>query len=244
MDKYCIFSDAYLRLYSPYWEKLNLAKTGSMEIDEVILLNNEQNISSVRSRVYSLYGKRKYIVLIAFPGSAEYSLAGKWDEMYNALWEFKSLDTDCNVFLRFRYLYNLNAPHIKRFADLHKRDPRIIIDVGNFTTYELMVLSDLYITSSHSTGLIEAVAIGKKGFTFDYMGTTQYCFGNYGKDLVLTTKDDVLALFKNLENNFAGYDCNWELLKKEYNYYYDGRCQERLQRVVWDTVEEVSQGKR
>ncbi len=245
MDKYCIFSDAHLRLYSPYWEKLDLAKTGAMDIDWTINLvdNGKLMVNNLKQKMHSLYKVRKYTVLIAFPGPSGYNQQSKWAEMYDALREFKSLDTDCNVFLRFRTIDDLSAPHMVRFADLPKRDERIIIDLTNFTTYELMALCDLYITSSHSSGLIEAVAIGKKAFTFDYMGTTQYCFSNYGKDLILTIKDDVLALFKDLENNFAGYDCNWELLRKEYNYYYDGRCSERQQRVVCETVKEVSQGK-
>ena len=245
MDKYCIFSDAHLNLYSPYWDDLHLEKIGSPWLDYVIpLVSNEQQLSSTRNRIYSLYGKRKYVVLITFPSSAEYCLVNKWDEMYHALNDLKSYDIDCHIFLRFRTIEDLEAKHISRFAQLPKRDDRIIIDLTNFTTYELMAVCDLYITSSHSTGLIEAVALRKKAFTFDYMGTAKYCFSKYGKDLILTTKDEVLNLFKNLENNFAGYDYNWELLRKEYNYHYDGRCLERLQKVVWEIVEEVSTGKR
>jgi hypothetical protein len=103
-----------------------------------------------------------------------------------------------------------------------------------------MAVSDLIITGCHSSGLIDAVSIGKRAFAFAYMGTAKYCFSKYGKDIVLNRKEDVLNLFKNLDNNFQRYDCDWSQLREEYNYHYDGKCLERLQRVVADTVEEVA----
>ena len=99
-----------------------------------------------------------------------------------------------------------------------------------------MALCDLFISSSHSSGIVEAVAIGKKAFTFAYMETPKYCFSKYGKDLILRTREDILNVFKDLENDFEGYDCNWELFRKEYNYHYDGRCLDRIQQTVKETI--------
>lgn len=242
-DKYCIFSDRHLELHSPFWNEVPLAKTGNYRIDYLVkLANNQRLLASIKNRQMALYGSKKYIVLILFPNPSEYSLMEKWNEVYSALSELNTLGLDCHVFLRFRDSKQLENSHLRRFKELPNKDRRIIIDLANFTTYELMAISDVVITSSHSSGMIDAVSINKKAFTFDYMGTAKYCFGKYGKDLILNTRDDVLNIFKGLENNFRGYDCNWELLRKEYNYYYDGRCLERLQKVMLETVEEVKEG--
>ena len=56
------------------------------------------------------------------------------------------------------------------------------MDHNNFSTQEIMALCDLFIASSHSSGLIEAIAIGKKAFTLDFLGTAKYCYAGYGKD--------------------------------------------------------------
>jgi len=241
LDKYCIFSDRHLELHAPFWNKLNFKQTGNYRIDYLIEISKDHPLmESIKNRVVTLHGYRKYIVLILFPGPLEHNVMEKWDEIYEALCELKSIDIDCNVFLRFRGIDNLENSHISRFKNLPQMDNRFIIDLINFTTYELMAVSDMIISYSPSSSVIEAVSLNKKTFTFDYMGVAKYYFSKYGKDIVLNKKNDVLNLFKNLENNFTGYDCNWELLRKEYNYHYDGKCLERLQQVISETIQEVS----
>lgn len=241
LNKYCIFSDRHLELHAPFWNMLNFKQTGNYRIDYLVEISKDNSLmKSIKNKVETLYGYKKYIVLILFPSHSERNVIERWDTIFKALCELKSIDIDCNIFLRFRSIDQLENTHLRRFKNLPQMDNRFIIDQINFTTYELMAVSDMVISNSHSSGAIDAVSMNKKTFTFDFMGTAQYCFSKYGKDFILTTKEDVLNLFRNLENNFAGYDCNWDLLKKECNYYYDGKCLERLQQVVLETVEEVS----
>lgn len=242
-DKYCIFSDRHLELYSPYWNRLNLRKVGNYRIDHLVEMGRNQSlIESNRRKFIALYGKRKHFVLILFPNPseyAEYNLIEKWDVMYKALREVQSAKLDCTIMLRFRSLEHVESMHLRRFKNLPDMDKRFVIDLASFTTYELMAMSDVIISSCHSSGMIDGVSLTKPTFTFDYMGTAKYCFEKYGKDLVLYDKEDVLNIFKNLENNFIGYNCNWDLLRKEYNYYYDGTCLSRLQRVIIETLKEI-----
>ena len=239
-DKYCIFSDRHLELYSPYWNRLNLRKVGNYRIDHLVEISKDKSLlTEIRRRLTSLYGKRKYLVLILFPSPSEYNLINKWDEIYEGLYEMQSIDIDCTIMLRFRSTDNLEFEHLKRFKTLTEVDSRFVIDLTNFTTYELMAISDIVISNSHSSGMIDGVALNRRTFTFDFMGTAKYCFKKYGKDIILYGKEDILNIFKNLENNFIGYDCNWDLLRKEYNYYYDGTCLSRLQRVIIETLKEI-----
>ena len=240
LDRYCIFSDRHLELHAPFWSRLHLEKAGNPRVDHLVeLANNPSLLAPIENRLIELHGQKPYTVLIVFPNPNEYSLIEKWDEIYAALCELRAIEIDCNVFMRFRRSEQLENSHLTRFKELTSMDSRFIIDLINFTTYELMAVSDLVITSSHSSGMIDAVSMDKKAFTFDYMGTAKYCFARYGKDIILNTKDDVLKLFNDLENNFTGYDCDWDLLKKEYNYYYDGLCSERFQNAMLETVEEA-----
>ncbi len=237
MNKYCIFSKKHKGLYSPYWDSIELEETGYWRTDYLInITKNKDLTASIKSKISNLYGDRKHVVLISFPGSGEHNLTRQWDEMYEALCELENISLDCNIFLRFRSTSDLKSPHISRFAKLLETDKRIIIDNDRFTTYELMSVCDLYITSSHSTGMLEAVSIGKNAFTFDYMRTAQYCFGEYGKDIILNTKDDVVNVFLGLDNKFEGFDCNWELLKKDFNYHYDENSLGRLHTTISEMI--------
>ncbi|HDY90205.1 MAG TPA: hypothetical protein ENH82_19055 [bacterium] len=241
VDKYCVFSDNHVKAFSPFWDRMHLEKTGSCWLDYPIeIAKSESKKSSIKDRINQLYGRRKYIVSISLPGRNDYNMLSRWDMMYQALEDFIHTDIDSHVFLRFRSTKCLEAGHIQRFCTLPEKDKRIIIDLKNFTTYELMNVCNVYISSSHSSGVIEAVSIGANTFTIDYMDTTKFCFDKYGKNLVLKTKDDILNIFNNIENNFAGYDCKCDLLKKDFDYFHDGRGRERLQRVMLETVNEIN----
>ena len=243
LDKYCVFSDRHCELYSPFWDNINLGKTGNYRIDQLVKISKDHSlILSVKNKINTLYGPRKHIATILFPGEAERNLDERWEAIYDALHEIKSMDTDCNIFLRFKRTKTLEAGHIKQFKNLPQIDSRFILDHKNFTTIELMAASDLIISNLTSSGIIEATVFKKKVFTFDYAGYTKYSFEKYGKDLILTSKKDVLNLFKNLNNDSYRYDCDWPRLKKEFNYFYDGKCLDRIQEVLWDTIQEVTHG--
>ncbi len=237
LNKYCIFSRRHLDLHAPFWKSLDFKKTGNYRVDHLVSLSKNHYLKeSIKKKINKLHGSKKYNVLILFPGPRDINIRKKWSEIYEALLDLVSLNIDCNVFLRFRQLDNLDCHHIKCFKNLPKMDSRFIIDLTNFTSYELMAVSDLVISNSSSSGMIDAISMNKKVFTFDFQKNAQYSFGKYGRDLILNTKNDVLNLFENLKNDFTGYDCDWNLLKKEYNYFYDGKCLERLQHVVSETV--------
>ena len=238
LDIYCIRSHRHLELHSPFWNRLNVKKVGNYRIDYLTNIARSQLlITSIKNKIASMYGEKKFIVLILLPGPSEYNLMASWNEMYEALCELKSENIECNIFLRFRSVDHLEKTHIRRFKKLPDIDNRYIIDLMNFSTYELMAVSDLVISSSHSSGVIEAVSIKKKTFSFDYMRTAKHSFGKYGKDIILSLKEDVIKAVKNLENNYDGYECDWDLLRTEYNYHYDGKSLNRIRSAIWEILQ-------
>ena len=197
-------------------------------------------IDSINQNLRIRYSERKYTVLITFPGGNEKNLKRQWNEMYEGLHCLTKMDIDFNLFLRFRDLNHLkDFPHIRRFGELSQIDDRIHINLDGFSTHELMAIADLYIAGCASFGISEAIAIGKPVFTFAYMGIEKYYFGEYGSDFILYDRDDILRVFRGLEEGFGAFDCKWDLLRRDANYHCDGNNLKRIQNVVWETVREV-----
>ena len=105
-----------------------------------------------------------------------------------------------------------------------------------------MAVSHMVISKSTSFCIWEAVATQAKVFSFDFIGVTPYYFPCYGKDFVLRTGDDLVKAFIGLEDNFSRFACDWELLKQDCNYHYDGKNLQRIRKLVIDTIREIDSG--
>ncbi len=242
LDKYIVYGDNLVETFRPYWDNISLEKTGRETIDWVVNnFNDKNNIERVKSRIARQYKSRKFNVLFTLPNPFNsYNMLKQWDALYDGLNLLKDTDIDFNLFLRFRRSRDLEGfGFTKRFMNLEEADNRFIIDHKNFTTQELMAVSDLVIANSVSFSIFESVAIGRKVFSFDFIGTPAYYFPDYGKDFVLKTADDIVKVFKGLESCFNGFDCNWDKLRVDCNYHYDGNNVKRMQKVFLETIAEV-----
>jgi len=240
-DKYIVYGDLFVKGFSPYWNKVNLEKTGRETVDWVAnILSDRVKEEDLNRRLRNLYPERKFTAVVILPSGSERNKKKQWDEIYSALLELSDIDIDVNIFLRFRKRGDLrNYEHLRRFNRLEEMDGRIHIDHENFTTYELMVLSDVVIANSASFAIHEAIVTQARVFTFEFTGFTKYVFPDYGRDFILHTKDDLLRVFGGLESGYAQFDCDWERLRLDCNYHHDGRNLERIQRVVVDAVREA-----
>ena len=116
-------------------------------------------------------------------------------------------------------------------------DPRFTIEHERFTTHQLMVASDLVITPNASWGINEASIAGARVFTFSYMGMERYNYRDYGADFVLHDSKDVLGAFRGLASGFEGFDCDWERLRMDSDYHFDGGNTERMARALKQEVD-------
>lgn len=238
-DRYIVYGDIFVKNYSPHWERLHIVKAGRESIDWVVKNSNDNGeISRIRDRFLKLYKERKYTAVIAMSSDVWYNPESQWDEMYRALRRLKTLrDIDINLFMRFRRAEYLNSsPNMARFVKLPEWDDRVIIDHSNFSTYELMALCDLFIACNISFSINEALASKAKVFTFNLHGRAKYLYSSYGKDFILNTEEDIIRVFNGLRNNFKGFDCDWERLKKDCNFHYDGKNLDRIRESVWSLV--------
>lgn len=239
VDQYIVFSKLVVDTYQPHWDRLQLEKTGRLNIDWVAGINSNQDYKlSLRNRLNRLYGKPKFVIMFTLPTGSLLNRISQWDEVYKACLELKNSKLDFVFFLRFRSADHVeNITHLKRFKHLPDMDQRFVIDHINFTTHELMVLSDLVICNSVSFSIFESIAIQRKTFSFDFIGVAPYYFPDYGTDFILNSSSDLVRAVKGLEHNFEGFDCNWSKLQEECNYHADGRNLERIHDVVNKTVQ-------
>jgi hypothetical protein len=237
-DRYAASCDMYVRTFSPFWDSLQLEKIGRESIDSVVREMSRRD--GIQKKLESLYGKRRWTITILLPGTAEASLVEQWDKMYQALLEFRDCDLDCHLFLRFRSIdLAREKSHMSRFLSLPERDPRVVVDHDNFNTHELMVASNLVIAASASFGINEALVAGVPVFTFGYTRKEHLYFPDYGRDFILRETEDVLRVLDGVKRGFKEFDCAWDRLWKDADYFHDGKNLTRLGGVVSRTLQDV-----
>lgn len=231
---YVVYGEFYVTLFTPYWERLKLARIGREKLDAVATVVMDGSLrEKIRSRATQLYGTSKHTALVLFPGAAEICLQRQWNEIYRGLCEVRKTDLDVKIYLRFRSIPQLEKyPFLTRLADLSRHDKRFVVDHTNFTTSELMSLSNLTIVPQSSFAFNESIITGAKTFSFEYTGAAKFYFSRYGKGLVLQSAGDILRVFQGLEQDHEDLTCRWDELKANLNYYADGENTRRLREVV------------
>lgn len=237
-DRYAVYCQMYVRTFSPYWDEVSLEEVGRDSIDVIVAQKSRR--SQIAAKIASLYSRRRWTTTVLFPGYADVCVREQWDNIFHAFERFRDLDLDCHVFFRFRRMDNIrDYPHMRRFLDLAEREPRIHLDHDNFSTQELMVASDLVITAAASFGINEALVAGVPVFTFAYLGSESLYFSDYGTDFILYEASDVLRTLQGLERGFGQFDCDWEQMRRDADYYHDGQNANRLAAVLARTVQEA-----
>lgn len=238
-NKYIVHGAYCEQMMKPFWEGVNIARTGRENIDWVVSIdkNNEYKLKKL---FMELYGDRRFLITIIFPGFVSFSLKQRWHEMYEALALFTKNDIDASIVLRFRSKPQFDeSDFLQKFKELAERDSRIVIDFVHFSTHELMAISDVIIAHSASFSVNEALASKAKVFIFDFLDVSKYYFSEYGKDLILYDRYGLMKVFQGLDNNYNKFDCKWDELKKDFNYHYDGKNTERIRQVLLGIMEDV-----
>ena len=102
-----------------------------------------------------------------------------------------------------------------------------------------MSASDLLVAANASFGINEALVAGIPVFTFGYTMKEHLYFPDYGNEFIMSEAEDVLRTLRGLETGFKGFDCDWGRLRKDADYFHDGKNTERLRRVVFETLHEA-----
>lgn len=226
--------------HKPFWDCLPIERIGNISIDSAI--DASRRWIDVRSRLRKKYGRsEKWTVTILFPGAAERCLRSQWFEMYKAMEIFADSEISARIFLRFRRPEEaMQVEYMDRMLRLAWTDGRFSLEHTDFTTHELMAVSDVVITGNASFAINESIAMGKPVFTFDYTLNTGKYYGDYGSEFILRTASDVMRVLNSLEEGFAGADCLWEKMLADLDYHGDGKNMERLAMLTNEVVMEVA----
>jgi len=233
-DYYVVYGQFYVELFKESWKQLKLIKSGREVIDSVYYLANNREAQDVINNNYiNMYGLSEYKVLILMSGSAVHIRQEMWCELYNGLVEITKLGLNFQLIFRFRELPDFNdCDCYNMILDLIEKEPKFIKEQQQFSTHELMSISDLVITPNSSFGINEALVFKKPVFTFDLTGAAELYFAKYGSDFVIKKDKNLVAVFRALENNFSEVNCNWMQLAKDLNYEPNGRNCELLAQSI------------
>jgi hypothetical protein len=97
-----------------------------------------------------------------------------------------------------------------------------------------MCISDLVLTPNCSSAINEAVALGLPVFTFDFHGRTPLVLRDYGSDFVIQTGEELFDRLRSVPMGFSRYDVDFDRLRDEANFTYDGRNHERTRDFIAD----------
>lgn len=242
VDCYVVYGEFYVKLFSPYWDNLRLARIGREKLDSLAwIVNNEVRQAEIRAKETRLYGKLDRIALVLFPGAAEICLERQWNEIYRGLLAIQKIDLNVRIFLRFRDLSRVeSSPCLARLAELPRLDSRFVADHDNFSTNELISICDLAIVPQASFALNEAILTEARVFTFEYTGTAELIFSSYDQGLVLNSAEDIIRVFEDLKDgSWQKQDARWNLLRDDLNYYKDGNNSKRLRDTILNVISET-----
>lgn len=239
-DRYVTNFPLQEKWHEPFWYGLPIGRIGNISIDSAI--DASHRWADIGSRIRKKYGDGdKWTVTILLPGDAERCLRSQWDKMHKALGIFADSEISARIFLRFRRPEDaMKVWYVDRIMKLAGTDSRFSLEHADFTTHELMAVSDVIITANASLAINEAVVIGKPVFTFDYTLNTGKYYGDYGSEFILRTANDVMRVLNSLEEGYAGADCRWEKMLSDLDYHGDGKNKERLAHLVSEVSEEMS----
>ena len=237
-DYYSIWGNFYAKAFQEGWSKINLLKSGRELIDDIVLINNDKvKVKAISDHLNHNYGETKYRVSFLFSSPTYLTKKTMWIELYNGFLEISKLTIDFQLICRFREDSHKNHPYIKDIFELIANDSRFILEQQDFTTQELMTVSDLVITSNTSFGINEALVINKKVYTFDLMGNANLTLGEYGEKLVINSSEKLINVIKGLEDNFYGLDYDVESLTHDLNYFSDGmNCKRLREKIINETT--------
>ena len=74
--------------------------------------------------------------------------------------------------------------------------------------------------------------------TFGYTLKESMYFPDYGSDFILHETEDVLKALNGLPSGFADMDCDWDRLRRDADYFHDGKNADRLSEVISNALEE------
>jgi hypothetical protein len=235
-DYYLLFGNIYKRNFSKYLIDTKVIINGKDFLDSVIRLKNSSvEQDRVREDFKELYGKRNKKLLIILPGNTPTVRKYMRQRLVNVLTRWCENITDQTIIIRFRKRIEIDTVNEwSQIYSLSMNNKNIIVDFDNFTTQELIYISDRVIIPHASYSMTESLALNKDTYSFDYSGQARYFFDLYGSDLVITSEEDLYQRIILNESELSSLDIDFKKLSQDLDAFYDGKNVSRLEDLIID----------
>jgi hypothetical protein len=235
-DYYLLFGNLYRNRFKKYLVDTKVIINGKDFLDPVIRLKNSKvEQDRVRKDFKDLYGERNNKLLIILPGNSPTVRKYMRQRLVNVLTRWCENSTDLTIIIRFRMRIEIET--VNEWAQIYglsMNNKKIIVDFDNFTTQELISISDRVIIPHASYSMTESLALNKKTYSFDYSGQAKYFFDSYGSDLVITSEKDLYQRIILSESELSSLDINFKKLSQDLDAFYDGNNVSRLEELIID----------
>jgi len=237
-DHYIALGGMFKKPFIGYWDEAMIEEIGRMHIDWVVNIKQDtRRCDHLFEYANTTYGPFEKLAVLVLPGEAYYMFPERWSELIAGLEMFVSSKLNIGVFVRFKSKDNLDASvFLKKIWELCKTDERLILDHQKFTTYDCMAISDLIIAPNCSSAINEAIAIDVPVFSFDFHDRPGYLLNEYGSDFIIKTGFDLYDRLEKILHGFSSCKVDWNLLKSDANYTYDGNNQVRICNLMSNIV--------
>jgi len=235
-DQYLLFSNFYREQFKGFLQDTSILINGKDILDTVIELNNNPaKQEAIKEEFTTSFGEHDRIILIILPGDGHTIRKYMKTRMLNTLrrWESSSINKNTKIILRFRVRKNIIVvPEWKLLYELAKNNKQFIVDFDQFTTPELIFLSDLVIVPHASYAMTECLALNKRVISFDFSGSAAHYYKDYGPDLVITEEEELYKILNADSSHLDALDINFIDLAHDLDSYYDGNNVSRLRQLI------------
>ncbi len=239
MNRLGVWGEAFAKMHGDHWRGMRLVPIGAYRVDLVKAAQASPRWEALSRSYQAVFGGVRPCVVLLLPTLSWYIMRSRAQELLEGLRLLAEVEGPFVVVCRFRSDEARDAWLALGLQEIFEREARIVSDTRHYTTYEWMALADLVISASHSTGLIEAAAAGKRCATFDYTMTGRLAYGKFGDGLILETRDDVVRVIREARAGEGWADAGAAALARAFSYYADGRSLERWRQAVLEAVRDV-----
>lgn len=244
VSRLCAWGEEFSRLNAPHWDHMKVYPTGPPWLDYVVEAQQKDRRGELDRLYETRYGGRRPLVVMLFPQPPLIHTTDRLARQLEGLRRLRDVPDRFQIVCRFRRREHIEFFREFALDDIMARDPRIVIDMTDLTTYEWYALSDVVIVNGISSGMVEAAGAGKPCFSFDHLLIAEAAYRRYGSGLTLKTADDLVRVIQAAPGGFRGWDCRWDQMAKDYCYFTDGKNMDRFRRVILDASAEVQTGRK
>lgn len=235
-DHYLLFGNFFREKFKGFLQDTSILINGKDILDSVVELNNNPEKKEVIKKEFiNCFGENERIILIILPGAAHTIRKYMRVRMLNTLrkWASSSKNKNTKIILRFRVRKNvIEVPEWKLLYELAKNNKQFIIDFEQFTTQELIFLSDLVIVPHSSYAMTECLVLNTKAISFDFSGSAAHYFKDYGSDLVITEEEELAKILNADSSCLEALNINYIDLARDLDAYHDGNNISRLRQYI------------